>query len=303
MATVSAFPVAPYSAPVAYDMEGIPLSIQEDALSYYPEFRMVCGWHEDLEVLLVEEGEMDFYVDGEAVALSEGDCLLIGPGKMHFGLSRDGSDCSFLSVLFHPSLITANRKIYSEFLQPALTDPAFACVRFPAETDAAAEITQQLEEILSMKEEEVYGYPLIAAGILSGLLMKHAVPAIDTDPVCAEVRARTPAVRTRVRSVQQMLSCIIQNYTEEPSLDEIAESGAQSKSTCCRLFRAYLGQSPVDYLNAYRLQASCKLLAESSLKINDVAAQCGFNNTSYYIRMFQRSYGITPRDYRMQAWE
>ena len=154
-----------------------------------------------------------------------------------------------------------------------------------------------------MKEEEVYGYPLIAAGILSGLLMKHAVPAIDTDPVCAEVRARTPAVRTRVRSVQQMLSCIIQNYTEEPSLDEIAESGAQSKSTCCRLFRAYLGQSPVDYLNAYRLQASCKLLAESSLKINDVAAQCGFNNTSYYIRMFQRSYGITPRDYRMQAWE
>ena len=133
--------------------------------------------------------------------------------------------------------------------------------------------------------------------------MKHAVPAIDTDPVCAEVRARTPAVRTRVRSVQQMLSCIIQNYTEEPSLDEIAESGAQSKSTCCRLFRAYLGQSPVDYLNAYRLQASCKLLAESSLKINDVAAQCGFNNTSYYIRMFQRSYGITPRDYRMQAWE
>ena len=257
MATVSAFPVAPYSAPVSYDMEGIPLSVQEDALSYYPEFRMVCGWHEDLEVLLVEEGEMDFYVDGEAVALSEGDCLLIGPGKMHFGLSRDGSDCRFLSVLFHPSLITANRKIYSEFLQPALTDPAFACVRFPAETDAAAEITQQLEEILW----------------------------------------------TRVRSVQQMLSCIIQNYTEEPSLDEIAESGAQSKSTCCRLFRAYLGQSPVDYLNAYRLQASCKLLAESSLKINDVAAQCGFNNTSYYIRMFQRSYGITPRDYRMQAWE
>ena len=127
MATVSDFPVAPYSAPVSYDMEGIPLSVQEDALSYYPEFRMVCGWHEDLEVLLVEEGEMDFYVDGEAVALSEGDCLLIGPGKMHFGLSRDGSDCSFLSVLFHPSLITANRKIYSEFLQPALTDPAFAC--------------------------------------------------------------------------------------------------------------------------------------------------------------------------------
>ena len=303
MAAVSAYPVMRNSSPAGYEAEGIPLSVQEDALSYYPDLRMVCGWHEDLEVIFIEEGAMDYYVDGEAVSLSEGDCLLISPGKMHFGISRDGDDCRFLSVLFHPSLITSNRKLYSEFLEPMLSDPAFVCVRFPAGTDAAEDIASQLEEILSLKEDGVYGYPLIAAGILSGLLMRHAVPNFTADPVYASVRARTPAVRTRIRSVQQMLSCIIQNYTEEPSLDEIAESGAQSKSTCCRLFRTYLGQSPVDYLNAYRLQASCRLLAESSRKINDVAAQCGFNNTSYYIRMFQRSYGITPRDYRMQAWE
>ena len=56
----------------------------------------------------------------------------------------------------------------------------------------------------------------------------------------------------------------------------------------------------VEYLNQYRLEIAAGELAESGESVTEIALNAGFNNLSYFNRVFKRSFGMTPREYRKQ---
>ncbi len=97
---------------------------------------------------------------------------------------------------------------------------------------------------------------------------------------------------------RDMVSYICQHYTERITLADIAAAGNVSRSKCCAIFKYYLQQSPVDFLNHYRLEVSRSLLKKQELNVTQVAVACGFNHLSYYSKLFCRSYGCTPSEYR-----
>lgn len=99
-------------------------------------------------------------------------------------------------------------------------------------------------------------------------------------------------------SKKDMVSFIHRHYTEKLSLASIAASGSVCRSKCCALFKRYMRQSPIDFLNCYRLEVSRGLLENTSMSITQIATSCGFNHLSYYSRLFLRNYGCTPGDYR-----
>ena len=59
-----------------------------------------------------------------------------------------------------------------------------------------------------------------------------------------------------------------------------------------------MGTSFVDYLNDYRLSMASRMLVSSDDNIIDIAAHCGYDNLSYFNRIFKKKYGITPSAYR-----
>ena len=65
-----------------------------------------------------------------------------------------------------------------------------------------------------------------------------------------------------------------------------------------RFFKEHLHTSFTKYLNDYRLIQAKKLLSESDLSILEVAGRCGFNNISYFNRLFKKKYSLTPRELR-----
>ena len=66
----------------------------------------------------------------------------------------------------------------------------------------------------------------------------------------------------------------------------------------CRLFKQYTGKTPIEYLNNYRIEQAAKLLIETNDSITDIAFDCGFENTSYFIRKFKAQKSATPKQYR-----
>lgn len=67
----------------------------------------------------------------------------------------------------------------------------------------------------------------------------------------------------------------------------------------CRMARKHLGVSPSTYVNRIRMQHAALMLAGSDRAIQDISADCGIENLSYFYRVFQRQYGTTPRQYRV----
>ena len=101
-----------------------------------------------------------------------------------------------------------------------------------------------------------------------------------------------------INTAKNMVSFIYENYQENISLTQIAASAGVCRNKCCQLFRKYIKQTPIDFLNSYRLEKSKYLLQNSSYTITQIAFQCGFNSVSYYIELFRRSNKCTPRQYR-----
>lgn len=98
-----------------------------------------------------------------------------------------------------------------------------------------------------------------------------------------------------------LLKCIRfmkSNISRIITLDELAKITKLSISQFSLLFKRKTGKSPLDYLIQLRIQKACELLENTSLKIKDIANSIGYEDPYYFSRIFKKTVGSTPRDYR-----
>jgi len=82
------------------------------------------------------------------------------------------------------------------------------------------------------------------------------------------------------------------------SRENIAEELHITPSHLSRLVRKYTGSGVNEYITRIRMEHSLRLLSDKSISIDEIAMQCGYAYTSYFIRVFRRYFGDTPGDYR-----
>ena len=106
------------------------------------------------------------------------------------------------------------------------------------------------------------------------------------------------------RSVHATVAAIrdhVDNFFYQPiSLEMLAKRYHYNEKYLGTLFKAELGMSFRDYLNKQRLTFSKSLLRNTHINMAEVAARSGFNNVTYFNRVFKAEYNITPSHYRDQ---
>ncbi len=98
--------------------------------------------------------------------------------------------------------------------------------------------------------------------------------------------------------VARVLHFLHTRFTENITIDMLAEDAHISKYYLCRLFRACTGMSIVQYLNEQRLTSARRLLAQTHRPITAIAQDCGFGSPSHFCALFHEREGMTPRDFR-----
>lgn len=283
---------------VRYDEVGIPLSIREGLLSAYPNHRALCHWHEDIEWVYIRSGQMNYYMNGKRVLLNTGEALMVNSRQMHYGYSENGQDCDFIRILCHPKIFITNSVLYQSYIAPVLSNPSLEYLHLKPEFLEDAEALQLLPEILRIKKEHPAAYEIEAAALLS-LLWCRLLRSHPMMPNEAAAKPKEPDLLVQ----RDMVSYIYSHYSESINLDEIAAAGKVCRNKCCQIFRRYLNQSPIDFLNHYRLEVSCHLLNNTKLSIAEICTACGFNHQSYYSKIFLRTYSCSPRDFRKRTEE
>ena len=71
-----------------------------------------------------------------------------------------------------------------------------------------------------------------------------------------------------------------------------------SESAFSHFFKKRTGMSYINYVNNQRVAKACTLLAETTLSAAEICYDCGFNNKSNFIRIFNKKKGMTPIEYR-----
>lgn len=99
-------------------------------------------------------------------------------------------------------------------------------------------------------------------------------------------------------AVEDIISYIKKHFTEEISLQQLADRVHFSTNYLSAQLKKKTGMTYVSYITWLRTEMACKLLTETNLRVMDVAARCGYKDSSYFNRIFCRKYGISPEQYR-----
>jgi len=100
--------------------------------------------------------------------------------------------------------------------------------------------------------------------------------------------------------IRRAVAFIHREYARRLPLDEMAKVAHMSRRHFSRIFRKVMGVSPSEYVNKIRIDQAKRRLRQSR-SIAEVALEAGFQNVSYFYRMFKRFEEISPGVYRRKA--
>ncbi|KRD57782.1 AraC family transcriptional regulator [Flavobacterium sp. Root935] len=99
--------------------------------------------------------------------------------------------------------------------------------------------------------------------------------------------------------IKEVTEYIKQNLKENISLKTLSEKACMSTTSFYRFFKRELGMSPIEYILNEKIKCAKNLLKNPSLQINEVCYLAGFEDANYFIRLFKKYEGITPKQYQL----
>ena len=99
-------------------------------------------------------------------------------------------------------------------------------------------------------------------------------------------------------SIKKAVRYISRNYALSICLEDVSRYVNLSPSYFSGLFKQCTGFSFKEYLNLVRIEESKRLLANTDYSIVDIAVATGFQDQSYFSKVFKRHVGVTPKQYR-----
>lgn len=267
---------------------------QDATGSYY-----VSGhWHPDTEVIDLRQGSIRLTVDGESRTVGAGTVIFINREEIHGLVAASDEICYDASVfplefLSFPSMDYCQQKYLLPLIQkklvfPRLLEPGHPCY---------GEVRAQLSHIARLKRDLPDGYQIgIKAALYQILSCLIQAGALKT---CGHPGA-SPGEKGQ-GTMREILSYVKEHMDERLTLSEMSARFYMTPNSFCRYFKKHLGTGFTEYVNGLRLEKACRLLSETSLPVMEVGFLCGFENFSYFIRLFKRKLGLTPTTYRRNA--
>jgi len=94
---------------------------------------------------------------------------------------------------------------------------------------------------------------------------------------------------------------ILDNFTRKISLEEIATASGFSAPYFSTIFKEEMGENLSSYLNRLRVEKACYMLTDTNLSLSKIVGACGFEDQSWFSKIFKLYAGISPGKYRNQG--
>lgn len=248
-------------------------------------------WHEDFEITYVVEGAMDIECEGKLLRLEKGDVAVINPNELH-SCPHIEVPLKLYCMIFDVEILKSRffDKSESKYIHPILNN-AILFENFLANNTVIADYVKGACRELKIQAK---GYELAIKAyilnILVALLRGHVVRFLTNFE-------RETKIKNNGR-IRAAVDYIHIHYTEELTIEEIAEAVYVSKFYLCKLFKKNLGLTVVDYINNIRMMEAKKLLLETDGPVSAVAFEVGVGDFNYFSRLYKKRWGETPTQTR-----
>lgn len=251
-----------------YEDPQFPILFHLDDLHIGSNFHM--HWHEGVELLFCLEGCVQFLLDGTVCSIQPGQILVINSGKIHIGRSLEPTSRYYCLILNRAFLESHGLPVDGAETEPVVSDPEMLAVY--------ERIAQEMEERQNCYKSVVLG---LSVQLYALLLRGHRLP-------------ERGAVSQRPQAVKVCIRYLRDHFAEDTAIEDACQCAGVSRYTICRLFKSYVGLTPVNFLNALRCDEARALIASGECNVSEAAHRVGVENLSYFSRLYRRHIGQLP---------
>ena len=253
--------------------------------------------HEYVEINVVVCGAAQHYLGDDVFATSQGDVFAIPPHVQHG--YQHGHDFDVFHLHIAPSFFDAHGyrlRLLPGFLTFFTVEPFFRAETnfrhaLRLDTPRMTQVTALLQLLDSERKEVQPGSETASEGLTLFLVTQlcrwvqeaHHNETVQHPQTCA---------------MQNVFDIVAARYAEKLTLEDLASAAHMQRNYFCRLFHDITGQTPMAFVNHYRIQLAQRLLEDSEHSITDIAQDLGFYDSSHFARLFSKLTGRTPSQVR-----
>ncbi len=252
-----------------------------------------------MEIVLVEQGHLDWAVEQRPEVLNPGSVFFTLPWQVHGSLTLQEPRNRIFFVLF--PLNQLDRPAGNHLgLPPSLgfsseEEEMLGRILVPARRHSwpASTLLKELFPKLVRRLDGTSEIDAMAArSLLRALVVELAgiVSQAATGPGC-----RLPE---STRRVERFLASLFGTLDHPWTLDGMADACSVKRTQLANLCKQLSGYPPMLYLSRIRFEKACELLRETEKSITDIAFECGYNSSQYFAETFKGFSRMTPSDYR-----
>lgn len=253
--------------------------------------------HSYYELLLVTEGEQIYQIELDTqIKLHPGDALFVPSFIPHATYRTSDATMRCIVVKFSPTYLYPSEVSPSD-VSCLLISPTYkhSHYLFRRDDPQTSELAQMMRKVLTELNGQRLGYEIEMRGILSSLyvwLLRNCEN--DVNDQCSNLKLDA----YDSQKLYQILQFLTDNYQYTLSMTQVAEICNMSYFQFSRFFKKATGRNFNDYLVDMRLNYAQKKLLKAEESISEIAATCGFEYVSYFIRKFKEKHGVTPKQYQ-----
>ncbi|MCR4991132.1 MAG: AraC family transcriptional regulator [Lachnospiraceae bacterium] len=261
------------------------------------------NWHPEMEVIIVNHGEILFKTRDKQITVSAGMGIVINANTLHTIVpASEDANCSMYSTVFHPAFVFGYGDTYfhEKYFSPVISSSKFQFLELSEENPEENKMLECINNVIAANLIKSFGYELTTKSLLCEFWLSLIKRVAPDEPV----KKTTPVASNDEIRTKEMILYIENHYAEKITLDDLAATVHISRSECCRCFKRSLNLTPIEYLMKYRIFQAASFIQKKDKRaasFSELAFNVGFNNASYFNKVFRQYLGYTPSEYRKKV--
>ncbi len=281
---------------ISYQREITSLSAQDSFLvmnRVRDTFDYPVHFHPEMELNFIANGKgMKRTVGFSSETIENFELVLVGPNVYH-GWEMNKCDHSVheVTIQFHNDLF-GESLLQRSLMRPLkdMFDRSIHGVLFNKK-----EVKKIAPRIIGISELDGINYFLELFSILHDLSTTNGQRLLSA--------AQRPSYEfENSDKAKQFYNYVQNNYAKKITLDEMANLLNMSKVSFNRFMKKTTNHTFIEYLNDVRIDNASRLLASEEYSISEIAFMCGFNNMANFNRIFKKTKGLTPSNYKKRFY-
>ena len=242
--------------------------------------------HDFYEVFIVEEGPLQHHINGRVETLYPDTLILVRPEDYHFFSRKETANAQFFNLAFGEEEFQKAKQLAAQCAPNTKELPLADKVMLTHELSRLLlRRMKWLQDVTNPIPQEVQ----LTAGItlLADILVLCAVGSGNAHTIPYWLRKACSEMRRQENMVL--------------GIPRLVELSGRTQEHLTRSMRKYMGQTPSTYVNTVRLERAAEQLSTTQRSVFEVMLDVGFQNTSYFNKLFKEKYHVSPRKYRTGA--